>query len=102
MYVKFVVEEAPPQALTTREIERASNADEELSNVSKCVQTEQWHKREKQRFLLDRNEFSVKGKLVLRGTRIIIPSSLRDKPLHLSQEDHPVIVSTRRRRRVVV
>lgn len=38
-------------------------------------------------------ELSVIGKLVLRGTRIIIPSSLRDQLLHLAHEGHPRIVS---------
>ena len=36
-YVRFVAENLIPQALSTREIERASDADKELSNVRKCV-----------------------------------------------------------------
>lgn len=48
---------------------------------------------ENKRYLLARNELSVIGKLVLRGTRIIIPSSLRDQLLHLAHEGHPRIVS---------
>ena len=84
------------------EIERASDVDEELSNLRKCVQTEMWHKLENKRYLLVRNELSVIGKLVLRGTRIIIPSSLRDQVLHLAHEGHPGIVSMKRRLRTKV
>ena len=101
-YVRFVAENSTPQALSTREIERASDADQELSNVRKCVQTEMWHKLENKRYLLVRNELSVIGKLVLRRTRIIIPSSSRDQVLHLAHEGHPGIVSMKRRLRTKV
>ena len=101
-YVRFVAKNSTPQALSTREIERASDADKELSNVRKCVQTEMWHKLENKRYLLVRNELSVIGKLVLRRTRIIIPSSLRNQVLHLAHEGHPGIVSMKRRLRTKV
>ena len=90
-YVRLVREKATPQPLSTREIERASHVDEELSNVRK------WHKLENKRYLLVRNELSIIGKLVLRGTRIIVPSSLRERVLQLAHEGHPGIVSMKRR-----
>ena len=37
-FVRFVVERPTPQALSTREIDRASDRDKELPNVLKCVQ----------------------------------------------------------------
>ena len=43
-YVRFIAEQATPQALSTREIERASKAGEESSDVRDCIQREQWHK----------------------------------------------------------
>ena len=70
-YVRFVAEKATPQALSMREIERASDTDGELSNVRKCVQTGQWHKLENRRYLLVRNELSVIGKLVLRLSLVL-------------------------------
>ena len=36
-YVRFVAENSTPQALSTREIEHASDADKELSNVRMCA-----------------------------------------------------------------
>ena len=101
-YVRFVAENSTPQALSTREIERASDADKELSKLRKCEQTEMWHKLENKRYLLVRNELSVMGKLVLRGARIVIPSSLRDQFMHLAHEGHPGIVSMKRRLRTKV
>ena len=101
-YVRFVAENSTPQAPSTREIERGSDADKELSNVTKCVQTEMWHKLENKRYLLVRNELSFIEKLVLRGTRIIIPSSLRNQVLHLAHEGHPGIVPMKGRPRTKV
>ena len=101
-YVRFVAKKATPAALSTREIECASDVDEELSNVRKCVQTGQWHKPENKRYLLVRNELSEIGKLVLQGTRIIVPSSLRERVLQLARRGHPGIVSMKRRLRTKV
>ena len=55
-YVRFVAENSIPQVLSAGEIERASDADKELSNVRKCVQMEMWPKLENKRYLLVRNE----------------------------------------------
>ena len=100
-YVRLVAENSTPQALSTREIERASDPKEQ-PNLRKWVQTEMWHKLGNKRYLLFRNELCVTGKLVPRGTRIIIPSSLRDQVLHLAHEGHPGIVSMKRRLRTKV
>ena len=56
-----------------------------------------WHKLENKRYLLVRNELLVIEKLVLQGTRIIIPFSLSDQVLHLAHEGHPGIVSMKRK-----
>lgn len=101
-YVRFVAEKATLQALSTRVIECASNVKEELSNVREWLQMEQWHKLENKCYLLVRNELSVIGKLVLQGTRIIIPSSLCKRVLHLAQEGHPGIVTMKCRLHIKV
>ena len=88
-YVRFVAENATPCALSTRKIERASAIDKELSSVRECIQKGRWETLENKRYLMVRSELSVIGKLVLRGTRIIVPSSLRGKVLNLAHEGHP-------------
>ena len=40
-----------------------------------------------------RNELCAIGKLVLRGTRIVVPTILREHVLELAHEGHPGIVS---------
>ena len=53
-------------------------------------------KLENKSYLLVRNELSIIGKLVLRGTRIVVPTNLRERVLHLAHEGHPGIVSVKR------
>ena len=86
-YVRFIAQKATPRALSTLENEQASDLEEELSNVSECVLTEQWHQ----------IQLSFIGKLIQPGTRIIIPSSFRKIVLHLAHESHPGIVYAMRR-----
>ena len=76
-YVKWVAQESTPVALTTREIERASEHDPELKSVRECLLNGKWHALEFKECLPVRGELSAIGKLVLRGTRIVIPKQLR-------------------------
>ena len=43
-------------------------------------------------FMCVKNELCVLGKLMLRGTRIVVPQSLRKQALHLAHEGHQGIV----------
>ena len=91
-----------PCALSTREIERASAIDRELSNIRECIEKGQWETLENKRYLMVRSKLSVIGKLVLRGTRIIISSTLRERAVNLAHERHPGIVLMKRRHRAKV
>ena len=92
-YVKWVAQESTPVALTTREIERASEHDPELKSVRECLLNGKWHALEFKEHLPVRGEFSAIGKLVLRGTRIVIPKQLRCQVLELAHEGHPGIIA---------
>ena len=48
-----------------------------------------------------RNELSAIGKLVLRGTRMVIPNALREQILTLGHDGHPGIVSIKSRLRTM-
>ena len=98
-YVRFVAVNATPTALTTKEIEQASVTDEELSNLRKSIRFNRWHELKNKQYVLVKEELCLIGKLVLRGTRILIPQDLRDKVLHIAHEGHPGIVSMKRRLR---
>lgn len=96
-YVQFVAQTATPTAISTREIERASADDEELKRVRECVETG-GHDCDK-RYLAVMGELCTVGKILLRGTRIIVPSELRPRILSLGHEGHQGIVNTKTRLR---
>ncbi|KAL5013851.1 hypothetical protein ScPMuIL_008121 [Solemya velum] len=101
-YIHFVAINATPNALTTKEIERASSEDEEISEIREIIETNQWHKLSNEKLLPIKDELTCVGMLVLRGTRISIPISLRDRVLELAHEGHPGIVAMKRNLRTKV
>ena len=96
-YVKWVAQESAPVALTTREIEWASEHDPELKSVRECLLNGKWHALEFKEYLPVRGELSVIGKLLLRWTRIVILKQLRCQVLELAHEGHPGIVAMKQR-----
>ena len=80
--------ECTPRAIPIREIEEASAQNEEIVVLRKCVQTNDWTVGEPA-FKAVRNELTVLGKLVLRGTRLVIPKLLRKLILDLAHQDRP-------------
>ena len=75
-YVWFVAVSATPSAMTIREVEEASAADEELSAVRQCISGKPWDQLVYKWYLPCSGELCTIGKLILRGTRIVIPKSL--------------------------
>ena len=83
-YVKRVAQESTSVALTTREIESASENDPELQSVRECLLSGRWHDIEFKEYLPMRSEFSAIGQLVLRGTPIVVTKELRSHVLELA------------------
>ena len=92
---------AAPRAILIQEIEEASAEDDEITMLRKCVQTNDWTVGEPA-FKAVRNDLTVLGKLVLRGTRLVIPRKLRKQVLKLAHEGHQGIVKTKQRLRTKV
>lgn len=97
-YVRMLAISATPRAMTTREVERASAVDEELTTIRKCWKTGNWSTAPNAYKLL-RDEITVIGRLVMRGMRIIVPLSLRERVLELAHEGHQGIVKAKDRLR---
>ena len=97
-YVKFVVTQSTPGAMSAREIERASAKDKEIIRVHKAIQLE---KREDAPIEYRHvwNELTVVGHVLLRGCRIVIPHDLRERVLKLAHEGHQGIVKCKDRLR---
>ncbi|XP_033760746.1 uncharacterized protein K02A2.6-like [Pecten maximus] len=101
-YIRLVAQHSCTNALSTREIERESAKDPELTRVREHLRNNNWKKNEKKAYQLIKDELCVVGKLILRGTRIVFPESLREQVLKLAHEGHPGIVAAKRRVRTKV
>ena len=97
-YVRMLAISATPRAMTTKEIERASAEDEELTTIRKCWKTGDWSSASNPYKLL-RDEITVIGRLVMRGMRIVVQLSLRERVLELAHEGHQGILKTKDRLR---
>ena len=93
----MIAEESTPVALTARDVEIASEEDAELTSVRHYIQHGNWHECKMPYYTRVKNELYVLRKLVLRGTRIVIPRRLRDGVLHLTHEGHQGIVKMKQR-----
>ena len=92
-YVRFAAISATPAALTTRKVEEASALDEELKILREAIKTGRYEKCKA--YAPAAGELCVIGQLVLRGTRIVLPSQLRPQAISLAHEGHLGIVGTK-------
>ena len=101
-YVRFIAQTTTPKAMTTREVEEQSHHDAELSEVRRCIREGVWNNKECAKYIPVKEELCAIGKVVLRGTRIVIPQSLRQQVLAIAHEGHVGIVATKLRLRTKV
>ena len=76
-FIRAVVENSVPSALTPAEIEGASAEDPELNLIKECVRTGDWSKCNVPAYLHVKNELCTYGQLLLRGSRLVIPQVLQ-------------------------
>jgi hypothetical protein len=101
-YIYFVAKTAVPKAMSMKEIERESENDPEIRNVRQCILTDKWENCPIASYRAVRSELTCLGNIVIRGTRIVIPKSLRHQVLELAHEGHQGIVKTKQRLRTKV
>ena len=88
-----VIADAGPRALSTQEVERESAKDEELDVVREALAAGRFDKCKP--YAVVAGELCQIGQLVLRGTRLVIPSKLRARVLALAHEGHLGVVGTK-------
>ena len=81
--------------MTNREVEEASAADE--AAVRECLSGKPWDQLVYKWYLPCSSELYTNGKLILRGTRIVIPKKLRLRVLSIAHEGHLGIVGTKQK-----
>ncbi|KAL9985305.1 hypothetical protein ACROYT_G007693 [Oculina patagonica] len=98
-FVRFVAVTATPRAMSTREIEEASSEDREFVELGQCIKKGNWKGDQHKQYIPVCNDLCVIRKLILRDTRIVIPSTLKPQVLSLAHDGHPGIVSMKQRLR---
>ena len=91
-FVKAVAEESLPLALTAKQVELASESDPEIASLRQDILSGNWSQRRMTAYLFVKDELCLLGKLVLHGTRIVIPKALQGEVLRLDHEGHQGIV----------
>ncbi|XP_058456465.1 uncharacterized protein K02A2.6-like [Malaya genurostris] len=100
-YVNWVAANAAPVALKMGEIEQESEADGQIESVRNALQQGTWSENAAA-FKLFEPELCFAGKILLRGTRIVMPQSLRMRTLDLAHEGHPGMTLMKQRLRAKV
>ncbi|XP_053690472.1 uncharacterized protein K02A2.6-like [Sabethes cyaneus] len=100
-YVHWVALNAAPVALKMIDIEQESEMDTSIGAVRTALQDGVWSD-DAAPYKLFETELCFAGKILLRGTRMVIPQSLRRRTLDLAHEGHPGISLMKQRLRAKV
>lgn len=100
-YIRSVVESAVPQAMSWSDMQEAAKSCQETQLIHEAIKSGDWQRCSAVVKSL-RNELSSCDGVVLRGDRIVVPASLREKVLTLAHEGHQGIVKTKKRLRLKV
>ena len=97
-YIGMVSVDAVPHAMSWDEIQVASDSCPEVQTIKEAITTGKWDTCSVSVKAV-KDELSVCDEVILRGSRILIPSSLRGKVLELAHEGHQGIVKCKQRLR---
>lgn len=88
VYIRNVIELT---AIDVNELEKASEEDIELQSIRECLDHGVWNYTSEviKPYHAFRNELGKVGSLIVRGSRLVIPGSLRQRMLQLAHEGHP-------------
>ncbi|XP_022808781.1 uncharacterized protein K02A2.6-like [Stylophora pistillata] len=100
-YARMIALHVVPAAMRIKEIEQVSAQNSELQALRNCLIEGKWDNAAEQ-YLPVRNELTVIGQIILRGTRIVIPQALRKRVVRLANEGHQGVIKTKERPRTKV
>ena len=86
--IRFVANTVAPPAMTTEEIEDASAVDKELEDVRQSVEMGKWENSNCANYKPIRDELCLFGKILLQGTRIVVPKKLRARMIEFGHKGH--------------
>ena len=95
-YVKFVVHNSVPKAMTLDEISQATDQDRILKGLCTAIRLNQWDYEIVKPYRLIKDELTIgKQNVILRGSKIVIPTSLQQKAVDIAHESHQGISKTK-------
>jgi hypothetical protein len=95
-YVNYVCANAVPSAITIQEIQLETSADDTMQMVIQAIETNNWLYPSKTEYKKVSDGLSLHNGIILRGHRIVMPTSLRRRTIHLAHIDHQGIIKTKR------
>ncbi|KAF2903689.1 hypothetical protein ILUMI_02484 [Ignelater luminosus] len=87
-YIHNIIFEAKPKALSLRTIEQATKKDGEIQRIKTSLNSNRCQEEDRACCMI-KDELCTMRNILLRGTRIVIPQSLRQLVVKLGHEGHP-------------
>ena len=103
-YVNFISCHTVPKAMSLAEIKEATVKDKTLQLLVQCIRTGKWELVESSCNIMELKQFkqicneltvNADSNLILKGARILLPTSLRKKAIELAHEGHQGLVKTK-------
>ena len=95
-FISNLTDSCLPIALTKQELQQAAQQDEIFQQVRQCLQTDRWKKKDNLKpYFQVRHELSVKDDLILKGSKLVIPTRLQRRVIDLAHETHRGIKKTK-------
>ena len=100
-YVNFLTSHAVPKAMTLTEIQQATLEDVTLQSLADMIREGNFQETshgELAQFSKVKHELTVnkEGNIILRDSRIVMPTSLRERAIALAHEGHQGLVKTKK------
>ena len=89
LYINFVVDPSIPKAMTLAEIVKATYESHTLKGLRAAIRLDKWDSVVVKEYKHIKDELSISSHgLILRGTRILVPHSLRKRAVDIAHEAH--------------
>ena len=94
-YIRYIARNSTPKSMTLQEVKTAMQSDQTLQKVMVAVPTGKWYDKDIENFAHFRDDLSIHDGLVLRGHRLVVPSSLQHKVVSIAHQSRQGIVKTK-------
>ena len=95
-YVNFIALNGVPKAMSLQEIVKATNEDKTLQCLRASIKLDRWDNERLKGFKSVKDEISVTSQgIILRGSRIVLPETLKQRAVDLAHETHQGLTKTK-------